>query len=115
MQPSKANISGDKQGFSTQDLEAKLRSDLNPTHLEVIDESEHHAGHAGLAEFEEHASTKSPNNTSKAKAPGGTHYRILIASPAFEGLNRVSKHRLVYASLQRFIDQGVHALAIEVL
>jgi BolA protein len=28
---------------------------------------------------------------------------------------RVARHRLVYDSLQEFIDQGVHALAIEIL
>ncbi len=28
---------------------------------------------------------------------------------------RVARHRVVYDSLQHFIDQGLHALAIEVL
>ena len=79
-------------------IEKQLRQRLNPTSLEVIDESAAHAGHAG------------------ANAEGfGTHFRIRIASPAFAGKNRVARHRLVYDALQNFIDQGLHALAIEII
>jgi BolA protein len=79
-------------------LEAALRDTLAPTQLEVIDESAAHAGHAG------------------ANAEGyGTHFRVRIASPLFEGKPRVARHRLVYDALQVFIAQGLHAIAIEVL
>jgi BolA family transcriptional regulator, general stress-responsive regulator len=79
-------------------LEAVLREKLHPTALEVIDESSAHAGHAG------------------ANAEGyGTHFRVRIASPLFEGKPRVARHRLVYDALQVFIAQGLHAIAIEVL
>ncbi len=71
---------------------------LGPKHLEVIDESAAHAGHAGA------------NGTGF-----GTHFRVRISSPLFTGRPRVAQHRLVYDALQEFIDQGVHALAIEVL
>ena len=64
----------------------------------MIDESAAHAGHAG------------------ASADGyGTHFRVRIASPLFDGKSRVARHRLVYDALQVFIDQGLHALAIETL
>jgi BolA family transcriptional regulator, general stress-responsive regulator len=80
------------------DLEACLRATLQPTVLEVIDESAAHAGHAG------------------ANAEGyGTHFRVRIASPLFEGKPRVARHRLVYDALQLFIAQGLHAIAIETL
>jgi BolA family transcriptional regulator, general stress-responsive regulator len=80
------------------DIERQLRTRLQPTRLEVIDESAAHAGHSG------------------ANAEGfGTHFRIRIASPAFAGQSRLARHRLVYDSLQTFIDQGLHALAIEVV
>ncbi len=80
------------------DLEARLRATLQPTVLEVIDESAAHAGHAG------------------ANAEGyGTHFRVRIASPLFEGKPRVARHRLVYDALQLFIAQGLHAIAIETL
>jgi BolA protein len=79
-------------------LEAALRDALAPTQLEVIDESAAHAGHSG------------------ANAEGyGTHFRVRIASPKFDGKPRVARHRLVYDALQVFIAQGLHAIAIEVL
>ncbi|WP_421955219.1 BolA family protein [Polaromonas sp.] len=79
-------------------LEEQLLAQLHPTQLEVLDESAAHAGHAG------------------ANAEGfGTHFRIRVASPAFTGKSRVARHRLVYDALQNFIDQGLHALAIEII
>ncbi len=79
-------------------LEATLRAALQPTTLEVIDESAAHAGHSG------------------ANAEGyGTHFRVRIASPRFAGKTRVARHRLVYDALQIFIAQGLHAIAIEAL
>jgi BolA protein len=77
-------------------LDQRLRERLEPVRLEVIDESHQHAGHAG------------------ANASGfGTHFRVRIATPLFAGKSRVARHRLVYDALQDFIDQGLHALAIE--
>ena len=79
-------------------LEARLRDTLAPTQLTVLDESAAHAGHAG------------------ANGSGfGTHFRVRIASPRFDGQPRVARHRLVYDALQDYIEQGVHALAIETL
>ena len=79
-------------------MQELLQRTLNPTQLEVIDESGQHAGHVGS------------NGTGF-----GTHFRVRIASPMFEGKSRVAKHRLVYDSLQTFIDNGAHAIAIEIL
>ena len=79
-----------------QAIEQRLRERLQPTALQVLDESAAHAGHAGaLAE--------------------GSHIRVRIASPLFTSLGRVQRHRLVYDALQDFIDAGLHALAIELL
>lgn len=79
-------------------LQARLAEVLQPTQLEVIDESAAHAGHAG------------------ANAEGyGSHFRVRIASPLFEGKSRVARHRLVYDALHDFVARGLHALAIEVL
>ncbi|NDE05048.1 MAG: BolA family transcriptional regulator [Flavobacteriia bacterium] len=76
----------------------RLSQRLQPSFLEVEDESAQHAGHSGS------------NGTGS-----GTHFRVRIASPQFEGRPRVAKHRLVYDALQEFIDQGLHALAIEIV
>ena len=81
---------------TVQQLTDRLQQRLAPSLLQVIDESGQHAGHGG------------------ANAEGfGSHFRVRIASPQFDGLTRVAKHRLVYDALQDFIDQGLHALAIE--
>ena len=84
--------------ISAQAMDAALRERLAPTQLKVIDESYQHAGHVGA-------------NDSGV----GTHFRVRIAGPAFDGKTRVARLRLVYDALQDFIDQGVHAIAIEVL
>ena len=80
------------------EIEQQLMARLQPTVLEVLDESAAHAGHSG------------------ANAQGfGSHFRVRIASAAFEGKTRVACHRLVYDAMQNFIDQGLHALAIEIV
>jgi BolA protein len=81
---------------SAEQIEQRLRETLQTTALQVIDESSLHAGHAGAN-----------------SAGRGSHFRVKIASPLFEGKSRVAQHRLVYDSLQDFLDQGLHALAIE--
>jgi len=83
-------------GITADAVRARLQELLTPTRLEVVDESYKHAGHAG------------------ADGSGfGTHFLVRIASPRFEGLSRVARHRLVYDALQVFVDRGLHALAIE--
>jgi len=82
--------------ITAQALQRRLQDTLQPTRLEVIDESSAHAGHAGA------------NGTGF-----GTHFRVRIDSPQFAGMSRLSRHRLVYDALRDFLDGGVHALAIE--
>jgi BolA protein len=79
-------------------LTQRLQERLAPISVEVLDESADHAGHAGS------------DGTGQ-----GTHFRVRIQSDVFTGKSRVSRHRLVYDALQEFIDQGLHALAIEVI
>jgi BolA protein len=38
---------------------------------------------------------------------------VRITSHLFTGKTPVARHRLVYDALQDFMDQGLHALAIE--
>lgn len=75
-----------------------LSQALTPDELQVTDESAAHAGHAG----------------SNGKG-SGTHFRVRIGSPSFAGKTRVAAHRLVYDSVQKFMDAGLHALAIEIV
>ncbi len=84
--------------ITAENITETLQATLQPTRLEVIDESYQHAGHAGA-------------NDSGV----GTHFRVRITSPFFTNLTRVKQHRLVYDALRPYIDQGLHALAIEIL
>jgi len=74
-------------------VEAALRSALQPTAVEVQDDSHLHAGHAGALE--------------------GRHFTVRVTSPCFAGLSRVARHRLVYDAVRSLVAEGIHALAIE--
>jgi BolA protein len=83
-------------GITAAAIEQRLTELLQPTSLQVLDESAAHAGHAG------------------ADGTGsGTHFRVRIASSLFDGKPRLARHRLVYDALHDFIAKGLHALAIE--
>lgn len=84
--------------MSTSDvLRAKLEARFQPIKLEIVDESDRHAGHAG------------------ARAGGETHFRVLMVSPVFAGMNRVARQRLVYAVLDDELRDSVHALSLKAL
>jgi len=85
-------------GITAEALRARLQEQLAPTQLEVLDESAAHLGHAG-----------------QDGTGAGTHFRVRIASPLFDGRPKVARHRLVYDALRDFLDRGLHALAIETL
>jgi BolA protein len=78
-------------------IDEKLRAAFQPTHLELIDESNQHHGHAG------------------AHPSGESHFRLRIASPLFAGKARVAQHRMVNEVLAQELKSRVHALAIEVV
>jgi BolA protein len=78
-------------------ITTKLTERFSPTHLEVIDESNKHRGHAGWREG------------------GETHFRVRIATSDFDGLSRVAQHRAVFEVLNAELKERVHALNIEVL
>ena len=46
-------------------------------------------------------------------AGDGDHYKARIVSSAFQGLNRVRQHQLVYAALKGKMGGELHALALE--
>ncbi len=77
-----------------QRIVTRLTVALDPIALDVIDESDRHAGHAG------------------ARASGGTHYRVRVVSAEFERRSRVERHRLVYELLTAEFADGLHALVL---
>jgi BolA family transcriptional regulator, general stress-responsive regulator len=74
-------------------IEAALLQALQPSALQVQDDSHLHAGHAGARE--------------------GRHFTVRITSARFAGCSRVARHRLVYDALRLLMPAGIHALAIE--
>lgn len=70
-----------------------LEAEFKPSHLDVIDDSAHHAGHAGAAD-------------------GAGHFRVDIRAEAFAGRSRIECHRLVYAALAELMTGEIHALSI---
>ena len=80
-------------GVSREAIEAALRAALQPTDIEVQDDSHLHAGHAGARE--------------------GRHFSVRITSAQFIGLRPVARHRLVYDAVRLLMPAGIHALAIE--
>lgn len=78
-------------------IERKLTAALQPTRVEVVDESELHKGHAGH------------------RPAGQSHFRVEIVSAAFEGQSRVARQRRVYEILADELNAGVHALALKTL
>ncbi|WP_281701708.1 BolA family transcriptional regulator [Acetobacter malorum] len=46
-------------------------------------------------------------------AGDGDHYSCSIVSEAFQGLNRVKQHQLVYQALQGHMGGKLHALALQ--
>ena len=43
----------------------------------------------------------------------GHHFNAIVAAPAFQGLNRLAQHRLVYGVFGSEIGGRIHALSIQ--
>ncbi|MEA2625969.1 MAG: BolA family transcriptional regulator, ral stress-responsive regulator [Candidatus Binatota bacterium] len=74
-------------------IESILRERFAPAHLEVLDESVRHVGHAGAA-------------------GGGGHYVVVLVCDDFHGQPRLVRHRLVYDALAPMMRGDIHALAL---
>jgi BolA protein len=73
----------------------RLTDALNPTWLQLEDQSQQHIGHAG----------HDPR--------GESHFALSIESPSFAGLSRIERQRKVYAALGDLMHERVHALTIK--
>ena len=91
--PSSGPVPGPIQTAITQNLLAALE----PTHLEVVNESAQHRGHMG------------------DDGSGESHFRVVVESASFAGLDRVARQRLVNNALADLLRDHVHALAIRAL
>ena len=76
-------------------IREKLMKVLQPTRLDVVNESHLHAGHRS-----------SPGT-------GDSHFRVLVVAAAFAGKSRIDRHRMVNDTLAAELKGKVHALAIK--
>ena len=75
-------------------IEEKLRTAFGPSHLEIIDESHLHAGHAGARD-------------------GKGHFRVTIIADDFSGKSMIKRHRMIYGVLASLLESDIHALTID--
>ncbi len=73
-------------------IKKKLTDRIDADHIEIIDESHKHAGHA--------------------QSSGG-HFRLHIVSDDFSGLSLIERHRLIYDTLGDMVQNEIHALSIK--
>ena len=67
---------------------------LDPSSLDIRDDSHKHAGHAGARD-------------------GRGHFSVHLVSARFEGLPPLRRHRLVYDALGQLMETDIHAVAIQ--
>lgn len=78
-------------------LYKKLNNAFHPTHLDIINESQMHAGHREAGE--------SINS----------HFKVVIASTALANMTKIKQHRAIYAVCDEWMHNNpIHALAIEI-
>ena len=81
-----------------------LTQKLSPTYLKIYNDSQKHAHHAAMrAQRAQQQQTNEPLET---------HLRLEMVSSQFEGMNLMSRHRLIYSLVQEQLDTGLHALQI---
>ena len=77
-------------------IRERLSGALDPEHLEIIDDSHRHAGHAGAA-------------------GGGGHFTVIIVSEKFAQQKSLMRHRLVYQAVTDLMPSQIHALSINAM
>lgn len=78
-------------------MREKLEAAFTPERLEITDDSDRHAGHAG------------------ARSGGESHFNVLVVSSAFRGAGRLDRQRRVNAALKDELAGPVHALSVRAL
>ena len=77
-------------------IESRIQQAFTPHHLEVIDDSDQHVGHAG-------------------HQGGGRHFTVIIAANSLKDLARIDAHRKIYALFTELMPDEIHALRIKIV
>lgn len=75
-------------------IRRELEAHIKPVELLIKDQSQLHAGHDGARD-------------------GRGHFDVTIVAEAFEGLNLIQRHRIVYDALSKLLETDIHALRIK--
>lgn len=78
----------------------ELLKTLNPTHLDLVNDSQKHANHV------EHLGS--------AGFTGETHYKLVIVSDIFKGLSRIDRQRKINDLLKDEFLNGLHAFQMKI-
>lgn len=82
-------------GPVAREITDRLTHALNPTQLQVINDSARHAGHSG------------------DDGSGESHFTVVIACAAFAGASRIERQRMVLRALGDELVARIHALSIK--
>lgn len=74
-----------------EEIKRRLNS-LEPTVIELSDQSALHAGHAGNS--------------------GGGHFHLKIVSSRFSNQSQIARHRMVYQAINDLMPHTIHAISI---
>jgi len=75
-------------------IERIVNEAFSPKYLEIEDETWRHAGHAGAVS-------------------GKGHFNMVIISDRFEGVNLLDRNRMVFGSLEKEMEEEIHALSVK--
>lgn len=74
----------------------KLTQAFAPDHIDVVNDSHRHAGHAG------------------DDGTGETHFNVTLRAAQFAPMSRIARHRAVHAALGPDLIARIHALALDI-
>ncbi|KAG1148897.1 hypothetical protein G6F37_003020 [Rhizopus arrhizus] len=79
-------------------IESKISQSLNPSILDIVNESHLHAHHAAM----------------KGVTNKETHFKVTVVSDEFQGKSLMQRHRMIYGLLNDELqNKGLHALSIK--
>ncbi|PJG85596.1 BolA family protein [Conservatibacter flavescens] len=66
-----------------------------------------------LAEFEPHfVNVENESHMHSSGRGADSHFKVVVVSQFFEGMNKVSRHRKLYQLFEADLQNGIHALAL---
>ncbi len=75
-------------------IRAALEQAFAPQRLEIRDDSQRHAKHAGARD-------------------GRGHFHVEIVAQAFAGMTPIQRHRAIYDAMGALMETDIHALSIQ--